>query len=287
MPDASQDLDIELVPASLTNARERAEIINVSYADYFVPTQLSDAQIRRMDHLYDVDLEHSVVARAGKALVGMAMLSRRGSHGWVSSVGVVPGWRRRGLARAMMSYLIATSTQEGLERLSLEVIDRNAPARALYESLGFLAKRELLGWRRSSDADALPAPDARMVSDNPRRLITSFPTWRDQPPCWQRAPATLQKMAEQLQAVRLATPGPGAYIVFSDLGDRLALLDMGMDPSGDPVRAGRNLLQGLAVRYAGRAFSIGNVSADDRLNRILAALGFVVTIRQWEMHRAV
>ena len=45
----------------------------------------------------------------------------------------------------------------------------------------------------------------------------------------------------------------------------------------------RLLLQALAATYFGRALSIMNVPAEDSLNRILAALGFLVTVRQVEM----
>ena len=42
-------------------------------------------------------------------------------------------------------------------------------------------------------------------------------------------------------------------------------------------------LQAVAALYWGSSISIMNVPADDQLNRILAALGFFVTMRQIEM----
>jgi ribosomal protein S18 acetylase RimI-like enzyme len=147
-----------LLPAAQATPRDRSQIINEAYADYWVPTRIGEAQMRRMDEIYDVDLAHSVAARAGNEWVGMAMLSHRGRRGWISSVGVVQAWRRRGLARAMMERLLASAEDLGLTEVTLEVIDRNDPARGLYESLGFRVGRELLSWRRDTDADGLPAP---------------------------------------------------------------------------------------------------------------------------------
>jgi hypothetical protein len=69
------------------------------------------------------------------------------------------------------------------------------------------------------------------------------------------------------------------------MGDRIALLDVGLDPRGDRVQVARSLLQALAVLHRDKSVSIMNVSADDLLCRALAALGFTVTLRQLEMRR--
>ena len=65
---------------------------------------------------------------------------------------VSPGHRRRGLARAVMTELRARAAAEDLV-LVVSVIDVNAPAHALYRSLGFV---------RQPDRDWLPEPDARL-----------------------------------------------------------------------------------------------------------------------------
>ena len=45
--------------------------------------------------------------------------------------------RRQGVARKLMEKLKETARERGLTRMSLEVRESNAPAKALYESLGF------------------------------------------------------------------------------------------------------------------------------------------------------
>jgi ribosomal protein S18 acetylase RimI-like enzyme len=275
---------VRLIRADQTTVAARAELVNAAYADYFVPTHVTESQMRRMDEIYDTDLAHSAAALANGALVGMAILSRRGARGWVSSVGVAPAWRRRGLARIMMGRLIEEATALGVAALTLEVIDRNAVARTLYEALGFAVDRELLTWRRGLGADSLPAPDARLIPADAMTLLDVDPCWRNQPPCWQRDPVTLRRMGAQLQGYRLAGAG-GGHAVFSDMGDRIALLDVGLDPRGDRVQVAWSLLQALAVLHRDKSVSIMNVSADDLLCRALAALGFTVTLRQLEMRR--
>jgi ribosomal-protein-alanine N-acetyltransferase len=52
-------------------------------------------------------------------------------------VGVVPTARRQGLGRQMMRHALAQAQQAGVGRVTLSVDNRNAPAWALYRSLGF------------------------------------------------------------------------------------------------------------------------------------------------------
>jgi ribosomal protein S18 acetylase RimI-like enzyme len=52
------------------------------------------------------------------------------------TLGVSPGFRRRGVARAVLTEVIAQARAASYGRLSLSV-DPDNPARKLYESLGF------------------------------------------------------------------------------------------------------------------------------------------------------
>ncbi len=88
----------------------------------------------------------------GDALVGMAGLARDAraklAHkGVVWGVYVAPAARGRGLARALMTALVALArATPGLARLDLVADAANPAAIALYESLGFVE------WGREPDA---------------------------------------------------------------------------------------------------------------------------------------
>jgi hypothetical protein len=111
--------------------------------------------------------------------------------------------------------------------------------------------------------------------------------WRSEPPSWQRDAPTLRYLAESANAYRLASSFDAwqtvGYVIYSDLGERVAVLDVGADPDRGGVRIARAVLQALAVLNARKTLSIGNVPADDPTNRALVALGFLVTVRQYEM----
>jgi len=222
--------------------------------------------------------------------IGIALLAVRGDQAWVSGVGVVPAWRRRGVGRTMMERLIASAREMGAKQIKLEVIAQNTPARRLYKSLGFRVARELLTWQRPEDADPLPVPREHLLPAPSEELLDNFATWHDQPPCWQRAASTLRKMVGRQKGYRLDWRGsPTAYCLVSEpwlvseSDDTVLLTDVGINPAAGLLMPGRLLLQALAATYFGRALSIMNVPAEDSLNRILAALGFLVTVRQVEM----
>lgn len=274
----------EIASVDRFTSRQRAATLNAAYADYFVPLWVSADQMEAMDHIYDVDPHWSVMAHAGREPVGMALLSRRGARGWISAVGVIPAWRRQGVARAMMERLLANAAEIGLREVWLEVIDENTPARTLYRDLGFTEARELLTWRYPADGDPLPIPRELLLPAPADQVLAHFAAWHADPPSWQREEPTIRHLAARSGAYELWLDDVlAAYCIVGERPDAISILDIGLNPAFGPVKAGRTLLQALAHRFRGRAFTMMNVPADDGLSRALAALRFTVTIRQWEM----
>jgi ribosomal protein S18 acetylase RimI-like enzyme len=81
-------------------------------------------------------------ALEGGALVGMVGLNRdsraKARHrGLIWGLYVAPEARRRGVGRALVDAAIVEARTAGIEHLELRVSTTQAPARALYERLGF------------------------------------------------------------------------------------------------------------------------------------------------------
>lgn len=258
--------------------------MNAAYADYMIPLHVDADQIALMDLLYDVDVDASVVAEDRGRLAGMALLSRRGERGWISGVGTVPAFRRMGIARRMMAALIGNARALKLDNITLEVISDNERAHCLYRSVGFIDTRELLTWSLPADADPLPIPQELLHEVEPEASLAYFEAWHREPPSWQRERETLRRLLRHARAYALELDGnPAAYAIVSSRSDSTAILDVGINSEMGVVRAGRPLLQALSRLYPGQAMRILNVPADDPLSRVLAALHFHVTVRQWEM----
>jgi ribosomal protein S18 acetylase RimI-like enzyme len=281
-------MSIHLLPADHVDVGLRADLINAAYADYYVPMHMTPESMRSVDDFYDVDLARSAVAYDRSEPVGLALLSRRGDRGWVSGVGVLPAWRRRGIGRRLVASVLARAREAGVRQVALEVIAQNNAAREIYVALGFAERRELLCWRRAADADALPIPEERLAEASLDELLAHFADWHDQPPCWQGEAVTLGKMADRVRGHRLDLAGAAAaYCLISERGEALMLMDVGINPQFGAVTAGRTLLQALAGLYRGRSLALNNVPVDSDLNRALAALHFLVGVRQLEMYRAL
>lgn len=70
-------------------------------------------------------------------VVGTTLLTFSAVTGYVSMVAIDPAYRRRGLARAMLDRALSATRRRGKRFIALDVLESNAPARALYERIGY------------------------------------------------------------------------------------------------------------------------------------------------------
>jgi len=93
--------------------------------------------------------------------IGAVVISQRqgSTNTWtVGTVGVLPEFRRRGLARKLLTKSLDDIRERGGTHIVLGVIDRNVPAYSLYESLGFEHYSSLLEFSLAPQADCEQHP---------------------------------------------------------------------------------------------------------------------------------
>jgi ribosomal protein S18 acetylase RimI-like enzyme len=109
------------------------------------------------------DLMRGFVSEEDGSLTGLTIAQREGttSMWYIGTVGVLPEHRGRGIARQLVQATLDMVRKRGGTRVRLGVIDGNAPAQALYRSLGFVeygaSTRYALTPQTSVDQPALPA----------------------------------------------------------------------------------------------------------------------------------
>ncbi len=98
------------------------------------------------------------VIEDGGRLVATTLLTFSRRAGYVSMVVVDPAVRRRGLAKELLERARRATRARGLPYVVLDVLEANAPARALYERLGFETLRETAYFVHGAPSEAGPAP---------------------------------------------------------------------------------------------------------------------------------
>lgn len=113
------------------------------------------------------------IALADGEPAGMALFwfRRRLGHarfqGWLSDLVVRPGSRGRGIGRALVAACIAEWRLRQGDSIMLEVAGDNAPARALYESLGFVESGHHFQQRPVAPRGIQPSADVELREARP------------------------------------------------------------------------------------------------------------------------
>lgn len=101
-----------------------------------------------------------LIAEEGERLLGYVGMMHVLDEGYISNVAVDPGYRRQGVASALIRELIVRAEALSLAFVTLEVRAGNAPAISLYSGFGF----EPVG-RRKNYYEA-PREDAILMTRN-------------------------------------------------------------------------------------------------------------------------
>lgn len=98
---------------------------------------------------------HFFAAESQGAAIGYIGLHTVCGEGYIANIAVHPGYRRKGIARALLGHVINYARQNSLSFLTLEVRPGNGPAAALYRSEGFLEAGRRRGFYSNPREDAL------------------------------------------------------------------------------------------------------------------------------------
>ena len=92
--------------------------------------------------------------RATDEAIGFVICFRRAGFGYVSVLAVVPGWRRRGVARALLRTAVGYLRSLGLTAVEVDAFTDAGPAVGLYRDYGFEVLRTYDDPQPRQNADA-------------------------------------------------------------------------------------------------------------------------------------
>ena len=145
-------------PTTLEEAAAWVEMFNQSFVDHWnhYPMILEDRRFRLSHHTYCPQLDWVAVAPDGTlAAFCYGNISaedntrKNRKDGWIFSLGTRRGFRRRGLARAMLLQGIRQLRDAGMETALLGVDAQNPnQAKDLYDSVGFRVKETHIAYEK-------------------------------------------------------------------------------------------------------------------------------------------
>ena len=275
---------IQLIPASRFNYDELTAIYNQTRVDYMIPMPMNAARLAEYVRIYDVDLEHSLVAatRDGQML-GVAMLGIRKNRVWLTRLGVIPNTRRNGIGSALVDGLIKDAAKLNLDFVMLEVIKNNTPAHQLFLKYGFREIGELLVMRHSP----LIPPIAPIVADAQRMdrtesLVLVGHDRGTQP--WTNQSESLVNAHEVSGLSITLMDGSRGWLVYQRekfLLTRFAI----KTEAGDPATVAYALLTHLHSQYPRLDTHIENIQVNDPHLLAYYQMGYVESFRRIEMWR--
>lgn len=131
------------------------EVMTIERASF--PNPWSEVTFRGEIQNDGISFPLVAVERTEKRVVGYIIFWKIRDEIQINNIAVHPDFRGLGIAEAMIRNILDTVRPQGAVFVSLEVRVSNAPARALYEKLGF----EIIGLRK--DYYVNPAEDALVL----------------------------------------------------------------------------------------------------------------------------
>jgi [ribosomal protein S18]-alanine N-acetyltransferase len=130
----------------------------------------------RIRRLIDDPETVTLVARDGERTIGFAIMTFGEERAHLVLLAVCPDCRRRGIARRMARWLLASATTAGIASVHVELRAGNEAAYAFYRALGFSETLRLPGYYRGRETAIRMLRMLRIPG-------MSGPTWRAPDSC--------------------------------------------------------------------------------------------------------
>src|SRR5258708_5102480 len=276
--------DRSFVSASSYSFEQLADIYNRTRVDYIVPMPMNSKRMADYVRLYDVDLGLSTVALDGDfSPIGLIMIGIRGTHAWITRLGVLPEQRRYRVGQDLMEISIGKLQEFGVRRVQLEVITGNEPAYRLFMKLGFVENRQLLVIRRPPVAvPANSLPMGSVVSELDAQAVAHCLQHRETHLAWTEATASLLN-TQALRGISISLPsGETGWLIYQFAAFELTHVVLNPGASLDMISA---LIRQLHKQHPMHDTKIENLPRDHPAWQEFQKLGYLEVFSRIEMHK--
>ncbi len=258
------------------------DTFNDAYADYYLSVHLDVDSMRSLIERDAIDLAASQLAVDGPEAVGLGMLAIEDGIGWIGGLGVLPAYRRQGIGQRIMERLLVEAQARQVQTVKLEVIEANAPARTLYEALGFKTLRTLLILDRPPASLDDEMGSYAVTEWSPGNLINLYDAFHPIDAPWQRRHKALRRLQHMLSGwAVMDSRQVVAYALGWGTEQIVRFIDMGVLAGYDDAL--ESLLVYLHATYPTATGSFINLDEASPASAIMQRLGYRVTMHQFEM----
>ncbi|UCG44647.1 MAG: GNAT family N-acetyltransferase [Candidatus Bathyarchaeota archaeon] len=261
-----------------------------AFSDYQVRMKITKAQFREMNDRRGLNYGLSVGAFNQDGLMVGLLLS--GVDTWKNKrtaydlgTGVVPEFRRKGVADSMFDFLLPELRKRGVEQYLLEVIKSNKKAYNLYKKKGFREIRQLECFSADTSSPNLSRAakvdtviEQMEVPDWP--LFESFWDWQ---PSWQNSTNSMKRCPDKKLILGAISDNEcvGYAILYPESGD---ITQIAVDKGQRRQGIGSQLVKRLVEEtHKGRLAILNVDNAATGTIDFLMRMGFKNFIGQHEM----
>jgi len=136
-PSAAPPASLRLRPATAADAGAVVALWRLAFPEYADPARPHRDPAASVARKLAFGDGLFWLAELDGAVVGTAMAGWDGHRGWIYSLGVHPGARRRGVARALLAEAEGALRERGCPKVNLQVLAGNAEAQAFWRAAGY------------------------------------------------------------------------------------------------------------------------------------------------------
>lgn len=166
----------EMVPALSFSIVQLSEIMTACFRQYLVPIAIGPGYFAARFGAEGINYAESRVWMQQGEPIAIALVTTRDIRARIAAFAISPDWRGKGLAKPMMAALLSQLAARHYVQVSLEAIEENSAALALYQTQGFQTVQRLVGFQGSTPADA---PATALLPAAPDPLLRAV--WRTPP----------------------------------------------------------------------------------------------------------
>lgn len=199
---------------------EICHTVQSAFTNYYVVVRTTESHLRLQHTAANVDYANSIGVFAKDKLVGFLFMGFDYSAGRIAAynagTGIIENHRGKNLTKAMHEEFLKTERAKNLERIYLEVIDKNHAAQKVYGKLGFKATRQLESFNGRTLIKKLKRNNKLEYDIQPFDKAVIEPTWWDKKLTWSNSPNALGRTAAELKSITAVLDGiKVGYSVFN------------------------------------------------------------------------